>query len=93
MDGKALFASVRDGRPGLRELPGGPPTVAQPSRVDEIRAARFDAYRARIGQSPVERAAEARAKEADPVAAGIARRGRAAVAEAIRHRTKVCGNE
>jgi hypothetical protein len=112
MDGRALFVTVRDGQPGLRELPGGPLTVAQPSRVDDLRAARFDAYRARIGLPPRastttrrpgrqpdawrtlnaaaaayrERAAEARAAEADPVAAGIARRGRAAAQEALRHR-------
>jgi hypothetical protein len=110
MDGKALFMTVRDGRPGLRELPGGPLTVAQPSRVDDVRAARFDTYRARIGQPPGrpamgrpgrdpgawrtlnaaaaayrERAAAARAGAADPAAAGIARRGRAAVTEALRH--------
>lgn len=76
MDGKALFVRVRDDRPGLRELPGGPLPVAQPSRVDEVRAARFDAYR--------RRAAAARAREADPAAADLARRGRAAVAEALR---------
>jgi len=75
MNGKALFATVRDGQPGLRELPGGPPTVAQPSRVDDLRAARFDAYRARI--APANR---------DPAAAEIARRGRAAAGEALRHR-------
>jgi len=115
MDGKALFATVRDGRPGLRELPGGPLTVAQPSRVDDVRAARFDAYRARIGRPSRsltmrrpgrepgawdtlnaaaaayrERAAAAWAAAAcaggaDP-AADIARRGRAAVAEALRQR-------
>ena len=114
MDGKALFATVRDGQPGLRELPGGPLTVAQPSRVDDVRAAKFDAYRARIGWPPGtltarrtghepgtwrilnaaatayrERAAAARAGEADPAAADIARRGRAAVAEALRHRTRI----
>jgi hypothetical protein len=74
MNGKALFATVRDGQPGLREKPGGPLTVAQPSRVDDVRAARFDAYRARIG--PANR---------DPAAAEIARRGRAAVGEALHH--------
>ena len=36
MNGKALFETVRDGQPGLRELPGGPVTVAQPSRVDDL---------------------------------------------------------
>jgi hypothetical protein len=76
MDGKALFARVRDDLPGLRELPGGSLPVTQPSRVDEIRAARFDAYR--------KRAAAARTREADPAAADVARRGRAAVAEALR---------
>jgi hypothetical protein len=76
MDGKTLFARMRDDRPGLRELPGGPLPVAQPSRVDELRAARFEAYR--------ERAAAARAGRADPVAADLARRGRAAIAEALR---------
>jgi hypothetical protein len=122
MDGKALFATVRDGQPGLRELPGGPLTVAQPSRVDDVRAARFDAYRARIGWPPTPtmtmrrpgrepgawrslnaaatayrerataarataaRATAARAAAADPAAADIARRGRAAVADALRHR-------
>jgi hypothetical protein len=116
MDGKALFATVRDGQPGLRELPGGPLTVAQPSRVDDVRAAKFDAYRARIGRPPgtwtarrtghepgtwrtlnsaatayreraaAARTATARAGEADPAAADIARRGRAAVAEALCHR-------
>jgi hypothetical protein len=113
MDGKALFATVRDGQPGLRELPGGPLTVAQPSRVDDFRAARFAAYRSRIGQPPRtltmtvrrparepgtwhtlnaaaaayrERAAAARAGEADPAAGDVARRGRAAAAEALRHR-------
>jgi RNA polymerase sigma-70 factor, ECF subfamily len=54
MNGRALFATVRDGQPGLRELPGGPLPVAQPSRVDDIRAARFDAYRARMGRPPYE---------------------------------------
>lgn len=44
MDGKELFARVRDDLPGLRQLPAGPLPVTQPSRVDEIRAARFDAY-------------------------------------------------
>jgi hypothetical protein len=78
MNGKELFATVRDGQPGLRELPGGPLTVAQPSRVDELRAARFDAYRARI--APANR---------DPSVAEIARRGRAAVGEALRQRTRV----
>ncbi len=77
MDGKALFARVRDDRPGLRELPGGPLPVAQPSRVDDVRAARFDAYR--------ERASAARGAAADPAAADVARRGRAAIAEALRH--------
>jgi hypothetical protein len=121
MDGKTLFVTVRDGQPGLRELPGGPLTVAQPSRVDDVRAARFDAYRARIGRPPgtltarptghepgtwrtlnaaatayrqraaaartaPARTAPARAGEADPAAADVARRGRAAVAEALRHR-------
>jgi hypothetical protein len=115
MNGKALFASVRDGQPGLRERPGGPLTVAQPSRVDDVRAARFDAYRARLGSPPRtltmrrpgcepgawrtlndaaaayrERAVAARAGEADPAAAEIARRGRAAIREALRHhRTRV----
>jgi hypothetical protein len=116
MNGKALFATVRDGRPGLRELPGGPLAVAQPSRVDDVRAARFDGYRARIGRPPGplttamrrpgrepdawralnaaaaayrERAAAARAGASDPAAADIARRGRAAVAEALRRRTRV----
>ena len=119
MDGKALFATVRDGQPGLRELPGGPLTVAQPSRVDDVRAARFDAYRARIGRPPriltmrrpsrepgtwptlnaaaaayreraaAARAAAARAGAADPAAADIARRGRAAVGEALRRRTRI----
>jgi hypothetical protein len=77
MNGKALFATVRDGQPGLRELPGGPLTVAQPSRVDDLRAARFDAYRARIAPAPANR---------DPAAAETARRGRAAVGEALRQR-------
>jgi hypothetical protein len=112
MDGKALFATVRDGQPGLRELPGGPLTVTRPSRVDDVRAARFDAYRARIGRPPRtpttmprpgrqpgawrtlsanaaayrERAAAARAGEADPAAAEIARRGRAVAGEALRQR-------
>jgi hypothetical protein len=84
MHGKALFETVRDGQPGLRELPGGPVTVAQPSRVDDLRAARFDAYRARIATTSRERAAAA--PEADRAAAEIARRGRAAVGEALRHR-------
>jgi hypothetical protein len=89
MNGKALFATVRDDQPGLRDLPGGPLTAAQPSHVDDIRAARFDAYRARIAANR-ERAATARAGEADPAAAEIARRGRAAVGEALRHhRTRV----
>jgi hypothetical protein len=48
MKGKALFAAARDAR-GLRELPGGPLRAAQPSRIDDIREARFDAYRARTG--------------------------------------------
>jgi len=78
MNGKELFATVRDGQPGLRELPGGPLTVAQPSRVDELRSARFDAYRARLLPA-----------DGDPAAAEIARRGRAAIGEALRHRTKV----
>ena len=43
MDGKELFARVRDDLPGLRQLPGGPLPVTQPSRVAEIRAASFDA--------------------------------------------------
>jgi hypothetical protein len=111
MDGKALFVTVRNDQPGLRELPGGPLAVAQPSRIDDVRAARFDAYRARIGRPPRtltargpgrepgawhtlntaaaayrERAAAARAAETDPAAADIARRGRAAVCEALRHR-------
>jgi hypothetical protein len=47
MKGKAVFARARDAQPGLRELPGGPVRVAQPSRIDDIREARFDAYRAR----------------------------------------------
>jgi hypothetical protein len=116
MDGKALFATVRDGHPGLRELPGGPLTVAQPSRADDVRAARFDAYRARVGRPPRtlttprrrpgrepgawhtlnaaaaayrERAGAAAAGCADPAAADIARRGRAAAGEALRHRTRV----
>jgi hypothetical protein len=79
MDGKTLFARTRDERPGLREAPGGPLPVAQPSRVDDLRAARFDAYR--------KRAAAARTALADPAAADVARRGRAVVAEALwRHR-------
>jgi hypothetical protein len=77
VDGKTLFERTRDDRPGLREMPGGPLPVAQPSRVDELRAARFSAYR--------ERATAERARLADPAAADIARRGRAAVAEALRH--------
>ena len=80
MDGKELFARVRDDLPGLRQLPGGPLPVTQPSRVDEIRAARFDAYR--------KRAAAARVFPADPAAASVARRGRAAVAEALREHRK-----
>jgi hypothetical protein len=84
MNGKALFETVRNGQPGLRELPGGPLTVAQPSRVDDLRAARFDAYRARIATASRDRAAAA--PEADRAAAEIARRGRAAVGEALRHR-------
>jgi hypothetical protein len=80
MDGKELFARVRDDLPGLRALPGGPLPVAQPSRVDDIRAARFDAYR--------KRAMAARTGEVDRAAAGVARRGRAAVAEALRNGRK-----
>jgi hypothetical protein len=76
MDGKELFARVRDDMPGLRELPVGPLPVAQPSRLDDLRAARFEAYR--------KRAAAARVFPADPAAASVARRGRAAVAEALR---------
>jgi hypothetical protein len=76
VDGRILFAQARDGRPGLRELPGGPLPLAQPSRVDELRAAKFTAYR--------ERAAVAGAREPDPAAADVARRGRAVVAEALR---------
>jgi hypothetical protein len=83
MNGKALFATVRDGQPGLRVLPGGPLTVAQPSHVDDVRAARFDAYRARIAAAGRERAATARP---EPAAAEIARRGRAAAGEALRQR-------
>jgi len=75
VDGRTVFAKTRDDRPGLRELPGGPLPVAQPSRVDELRAARFDAYR--------KRAAAARAALADPAGAEVARRGRALVAEAL----------
>jgi hypothetical protein len=63
MKGKALFAAARDAR-GLRELPGGPLRVAQPSRVDDIREARFDAYRARAGE-PAEWPAEQAATPAD----------------------------
>jgi hypothetical protein len=77
VDGKTLFVRTRDDRPGLRELPGGPLPLAQPSRVDDLRAARFSAYRERA-------AAAARAGLADPAAADVARRGRAAVAEALR---------
>ena len=80
MDGKALFAHMRDDLPGLRQLPGGPLPVTQPSRVDEIRAARFDAYR--------RRSAAARTAKADPAATDVARRGRAAVAEALRSARK-----
>jgi hypothetical protein len=80
MDGKELFAQVRDDSPGLRQSPGGPLPVTQPSHLDEIRAARFDAYR--------KRAAAARVFPADPAAAGVARRGRAAVAEAVRQHLK-----
>jgi hypothetical protein len=80
MDGKELFARVRDDLPGLRQLPAGPLPVTQPSRVDEIRAARFDAYR--------KRAAAARAFPADPAAESVARRGRAAIAEALREHRK-----
>jgi creatinine amidohydrolase/Fe(II)-dependent formamide hydrolase-like protein len=75
VEGRILFAKTRDDRPGLREPPGGPLPVAQPSRVDELRAAKFSAYR--------ERAAAAQARVADP-AASVARRGRAEVAEALR---------
>jgi hypothetical protein len=75
MDGKELFARVRDDSPGLRQLPGGPLPVTQPSHLDEIRAARFDAYR--------KRAAATRVFPGDTAAAGVARRGRAAVAEAL----------
>jgi hypothetical protein len=77
MDGKELFARVRDDLPGLRQLPVGPLQVTQPSRLDDIRAERFDAYR--------KRAAAARVYPADPAAANVARRGRAAVAEALRN--------
>jgi hypothetical protein len=77
MDGKELFARVRDDLPGLRQLPGGPLPVTQPSRLDEIRAERFAAYR--------ERATAARVYPADPAAVTVARRGRAAVAEALRN--------
>jgi hypothetical protein len=80
MDGKELFARVRDDLPGLRQLPAGPLPVTQPSRLDEIREARFDAYR--------KRAAAARVFQADRVAAGVAQRGRAAVAEALRSTRK-----
>jgi len=76
MDGKELFARVRDDLPGLRQMPGGPLPITQPSRLDDIREARFDAYR--------KRAAAARLFPADPAAAGVAQRGRAAVAEALR---------
>ena len=76
MDGKELFARVRDDLPGLRQMPGGPLPVTQPSHVDDIREARFDAYR--------KRAAAARLFPVDPAAAGVAQRGRAAVAEALR---------
>ncbi len=85
MDGKALFTRVRDDLPGLRELPGGPLPVAQPFRVDEIRAARFDAYRKRAAAA---RARQADTAAADTAAADIARRGRAAVAEALRNGRK-----
>jgi hypothetical protein len=80
MDGKELFAQVRDDLPGLRQLPAGPLPVTQPSQLDEIRAARFDAYR--------KRAVAARVFPADPAAATVARRGRAAVAEALRQHRK-----
>jgi len=80
MDGKELFARVRDDSPGLRQLPGGPLSATQPSHLDEIRAARFDAYR--------KRAVAARVFPADPAAASVARSGRAAVAEALRQHRK-----
>jgi hypothetical protein len=76
VDGRILFAKTRDDHPGLRELPGGPLPVAQPSRVEKLRAARFSAYR--------ERAAAGQAVLTDPAAADVARRGRAAIAEALR---------
>jgi hypothetical protein len=80
MDGKELFARVRDDSPGLRQLPAGPLPVTQPSHHDEIRAARFDAYR--------KRAAATRVFPGDTAAAGVARRGRAAVAEALSQHRK-----
>jgi hypothetical protein len=80
MDGKELFARVRADSPGLRQLPGGPLPVTQPAHLDEIRAARFDAYR--------KRAAAARAFPGESDAAGVARRGRAEVAEALRQHRK-----
>jgi hypothetical protein len=89
MKGKALFAAARDAR-GLRELPGGPLRAAQPSRVDDIREARFDAYRARTGGQPTESAAGQAVAPADGLPTGpadgpaVAPAGGQATAEGVR---------
>jgi hypothetical protein len=88
MDGKALFAMARDAQPVLRDLPGGPLTVAQPSRVDDVRAARFDAYRARMCRPPLTSTMTMRRPGREPgawrtlSAAAAAYRERAAAARA-----------
>jgi hypothetical protein len=55
VDGAPYAAAMRDADPRLRQPPAGPLRFSQPSRVDDIWASRFAAFRASTARTSAQR--------------------------------------
>ncbi len=71
VDAAPYAAAMRDADPRLRESRAGPLPISQPSRVDDVRAARFTAYRAWIAARDSEVAERAAAEVGHRAAASV----------------------
>jgi hypothetical protein len=74
VDAARYAAAMRDADPRLREPRAGPLPISQPTRVDDVRASRFAAYRARIAVSDSEPREPAAAKAGHRAAASVSSR-------------------
>jgi hypothetical protein len=71
VDAARYAVAMREADPRLREPRAGPLPISQPSRVDDVRAARFTAYRARIAVSDSAVAEPAAAEAGHHAAASV----------------------